>query len=533
MALARSAFFSLAAALAAWTTPAQASVPVPDCRALLDQGEGVLAAPPDVIEGATRLDPQTLNGPADLVRAIAAAGGVPVVVDGGNFTGWDMRDAGRPLTNLCLIRSRLGGSRWDGLDLSGSAFVLSDMAGARFDRAVLRGVVLSDVRLAGTGMRGANLGGGSLDGGWFTDLSEVTGDAEATTGLDGWDLTEADLAGFLFECGIDVPTGCPLDRSITFTRARLTGTDLSRFPGWGSFALADARLDGTVIAPDQVRYFAEAEQVGPVVLAGGDKRAAFDKTEFDALQAGYRAAARLEQTPGFACAAAATPVERLICSEEGSNYALPRSDRRMAQLFAQVRVARPAALSEQRAWLRQRNACTTAECLASAYDRRVAQLLGQGGIPPWLPVGEPQLFVEQGVVPDMGDMSPALRDKVIPVLAAAADQSIVVTRQADGTLDAIGEAIGANAHICSLEVRGLRLDPATGWFSLFDAGGKAAPAIRLIGDEIEVYADGQPDWQSLPEIDFVSCGARARFVTGTRLAADAATVAAFGAGWER
>lgn len=533
MVLARTAVLSLAAALAALTTPAQASDGVPDCRALLDQGGGVWPESTAAIHGAVRLDPRTLTGPADLVRAMAAAGSAPVVIEGANFTGWDMRDAGRPLTNMCLIRSRLGGSRWDGLDLSGSAFVLSDMAGARFDRAMLHGVVLSDVRLAGTEMRGADLTGASLDGGWFTDLSEVTGEADASTSLDGWDLTGADLAGFRFECGIDVPTGCPLERTVTFTGARLTGTDLSRFPGWGSFAIAGARLDGTVIAPDQVRYFAEAEQVGPVVLAGGDQRLAFDKTEFDVLQAGYKAAARLEETPGFACAAAATPVERLICSEDGRNYALPRSDRRMTALFAQVRAARPAALAEQRAWLRQRNACTTAECLAQAYDSRLAQLLGQAGIPPSLPVGEPRLFVEQGVMPDMIEMPQALRDKLIPVLAAAADQSIVVTRQADGTLDAIGEAIGANAHICSLEVRGLRLDPATGWFSLFDAAGLPAPAIRLIGEEIEVYADGQPDWQSLPEVDFMSCGARARFVAGTRLAADPATVAAFASGWER
>lgn len=530
MRLARASAVVAAAGLVALANPALAADQPADCRALLGELDFPTVDTP-AMPLAEQLPAAAFASPDAFARAVTAAGGRPVVVSGADFRGWDMRAPGRTLPNLCFVRSNLTGSRWDEIDLSGSAFVLSDLSGARFDFARLPGVLLRDSRLAGTIMRMADLAGGRLDGGWFTDLSDVSGSVETAASLDGWVLQEADLTDFKFECGIEVYNGCPLERSMVLVRARLTGTDFSAFPGWGGFGVADATLDRTVIAPDQVRYFAEARQVGPVILAGADERLALGLEDTRALIAGYRAAQEEGSTPSFACAKAQAPTEQLICSAEGGDAGLAQRDRQLAAAFAAARAATPAALAEQRAWLQSRNRCTTIDCIAQSYDRRLAALLGQAGAPAWLEPDKPVLFVEASMMPRLKGDQAALLARVSPVLVAAADQRIVVTRKADGTLDAVGQSIGANAHICSLDANGLRLDRDTGWFSLFDANGRASPVIRLIGDRIEVFANGRPDYDVWPEADYVSCGARASFADGARIEADPALIADLARAW--
>lgn len=530
MRLARVSSVVAAAGLVALVTPAVAADPPSNCRALLEE----LDFPSDeapAIPQAARLPAAAFASPDAFARAVGAVGGKPVLIAGADLRGWDMRAPGRALPNLCFVRSNLAGSRWDDIDLPGSAFVRSELSGARFDFARLPGVLLRDSRLAGTIMRMADLTGGSLDGGWFADLSQITGSEETASSLDGWVLQGADLTDFKFACGIEVYNGCPLERSVVLVKARLTGTDFSAFPGWGGFAVAEAILDRTVIAPDQVRYFAEARQLGPLILAGADERLALGLEETRTLIAGYRAAADDDNTPSFACDRAQAPAERLVCSEEGRDAGLAQRDRQLAAAFAAVRDARPDALAEQREWLVSRNRCETIECIAESYDQRLAVLLGQAGMPAWLQPDKPALFVEASVVPRLGSEQAALLAKVSPVLVAAADQGIVVTRKADGTLDAVGQSIGANAHICTLDVSGLQMDPKTGWFFLFGAGGKATPAIRLIGQRIEVFANGRLDYEAWPDADFVSCGARASFADGVRIEADPALIAGLASGW--
>ena len=530
MRLARLAAVIAASGLVVLATPAAAASGTANCRSVL--GELDFPSSDDTaISEAERLPEAAFASPDAFARAVTAARGKPILISGADLRGWDMRSPGHALPNLCFVRSNLSGSRWDEVDLSGSAFVRSDLAGAQFDSAILRKVLFRDSRLTGTAMTGADLAEGSLDGGWFADLSDVAGAEDAASSLEGWNLQDADLTGFRFECGIEVYSGCPLDRSVDFTEARLRGADFAGFPGWGSFAVRGAEIDGTRIAPDQLRYFAEARQTGPVVLSGGDRQLALDTNEAGALIAGYREAERHGSTPAFACVQAATPVEKLVCSDAGLDASLPQRDRQLAAAFAAARNARPATVAEQRAWLRSRNRCQTIECLAESYDQRLAVLLGQAGTPVSLEPGKPVLFVETNVVPRMGSDQAALLARITPVLVAAADQWIVVTRRPDGTLDAVGQSIGANAHICSLDASGLRLDRKTGWFSLFDAAGKATPAIRLVGDRIEVFANGRLDYQAWPDADFVSCGARASFADGVRIEADPAVIADLARVW--
>jgi hypothetical protein len=114
--------------------------------------------------------------------------------------------------------------------------------------------------------------------------------------------------------------------------------------------------------------------------------------------------------------------------------------------------------------------------------------------------------------------------RLLPALIGASWSWVAVKVNADGSIDASGEAIGANAHSCSLDSARLRFDPATGWYSGAQEAraedpaawrGKPMPVLRFRGDQVDVWRMGR--W-SLGEgegdprdSDFASCGARAGF----------------------
>lgn len=83
--------------------------------------------------------------------------------------------------------------------------------------------------------------------------------------------------------------------------------------------------------------------------------------------------------PSFACAKAASAIEKTVCGDA----ALARLDRQVAEAYARKRdadfnpKARLAALEEQRAWLKARNqgcAMADAVCLSKSYQRRMTAL---------------------------------------------------------------------------------------------------------------------------------------------------------------
>jgi uncharacterized protein YjbI with pentapeptide repeats len=115
-----------------------------------------------------------------------------------------------------------------------------------------------------------------------------------------------------------------------------------------------------------------------------------------------------------------------------------------------------------------------------------------------------------------------LYKRLLPALMGASWSRVAVKVNADGTIDASGEAIGANAHSCSLDAAGLRFDPATGWYSADQPGdadvpepwrGKPMPVLRFRGGRADVWRMGRGgDGEGDPrESDFASCGARAAF----------------------
>jgi uncharacterized protein len=73
--------------------------------------------------------------------------------------------------------------------------------------------------------------------------------------------------------------------------------------------------------------------------------------------------------PSFACAGKLSRVERAICNDPS----LAQRDRDLDALYKAAR-ARPGVADGQRSWIRGRNACADAACIARAYDQRLGEL---------------------------------------------------------------------------------------------------------------------------------------------------------------
>jgi len=474
------------------------------------------------------LDGRRFRNPQELVDRLHESDSALHVIARADFTGWDFRELEAPLTGLCFYRSKLAGTRWDGRDLSRGAFVESDLSSARFSGAILENVLIRDSRLVQTDMRSAKLAAGKLDGSWFADLTDVVdGGDEKISALNGWNLSDANLAGFTFDCGIEVHNGCPVDRQIDFSRANLTQVDMARFPGWGAFNLSGARIDQTRLHPRQLPFYSSAEFAGTTIVQGFRLETRLNAEEVRSVIATYDLSDKWRQGPSFDCSRAGTPVEQMICSEEGGQSGLWVLDRELSTAYAEARKRDARVADVQKAWFRLRAQCKGYDCLVSVYQKRLSSLLGVADMPGWLAKGTSALFVEGELAPDRRlQDDPAMR-KLWPIIADAASQLIVVTHEADGTLSIRGRAIGANAHTCSIDARGLRMDPKSGWFSLWSDRDHPQPAIRIIGEELFVIGDGKPDPEVFPEIDFVSCGARASFVASGHIPASPATLDKF------
>jgi uncharacterized protein len=76
---------------------------------------------------------------------------------------------------------------------------------------------------------------------------------------------------------------------------------------------------------------------------------------------------------GFNCSKAFSQVEHLICSAAD----LSSADEQLSSLYKQVKKDNPIALTRQRLWLKERNACTDVNCLRKSYHQRLMELAGK------------------------------------------------------------------------------------------------------------------------------------------------------------
>ncbi|AOF99224.1 pentapeptide repeats family protein [Blastomonas sp. RAC04] len=478
-------------------TPAWADSAVP-CVRMLGDFWGETPAPSDI----RTLDGTAYKSPEDLARAV----GDGAVIQGGNFSEWDFRKV--RLTKACFVEADLKGSVWTGASAPGVGFIKSDLTEAALSSIRAPGVLFRDAVLTNTHADKADFSGGWFEGGWFDG------------GVDGWKLDEANLTGFTFSCGITLSDGCPLydgDRQISARGADFTRAKLSSFHRYG---LSDIELDGAVldrteISPGQLASMKGRKIVHPLVLTGADRTIELSVEEAQAIADDTAIAASFASGPSFDCARAASAVEKMLCLPDAPD--LGQADRDMAALFARVRKVRPQAVAEQRQWIGQRDACMRGEypsdCVRAAHRDRIGVLLGQLGEQEWLARGQGAVFIEDSLPLTDAMRASAVFARIAPVLAGASDALVYVSRAADGSYAVSGEAVGANAHTCSLGASGLRLDPLTGWYSAPIPGKRLnARVIRVHDDVVEVFESGRPSGD-LPEaeLDYASCGMRAAF----------------------
>lgn len=483
----------LLAALLAVSTP-----PAPDCQASLGPlFEGVEeSALPNQVDGTT------LRGRDALVALRRQRGEVLLTIKGGNFARADFR--GAALHNICFVETDLSGSDWRGARASGTGFIRAnltgaDLRGARLERVLLREATLTDVN-----GEGAVLARGRFDGGWFEG------------GIDRLNLDRADLTGFRFDCGITLDDGCPVDQGEA--RISLRGANLTEANLFGYGSLEGARIDRTEAKLDQLRDLAVADLAGPVRLRGAETIVELSPAEFRALLP-HIGLADEAPAPSFDCAAAASVVERQICAPDGGH--LRRLDREVDALYRAALARDPGEARAQRDWLRRRDRCQASanpECTDDAYEQRKAALAARAPAPAWLRPGAYVLFSDPTVSFDDAFRAQPLFRRIVPVLRDLHWSQVAIRVNADLSLEAVGTAIGGNAHSCSLGAGGLRRDPATGYYSARPSEGpmrgRPVPVLLIHGDWLEVYAAGRAD-PSTPlgaaAGDYASCGARAGF----------------------
>ena len=455
------------------------------------------------------VDGSTISGREQLVALRVARGDAVITVKGGNFARADLR--GATLHNICFVETDLSGSDWRGAQAEGVGFVRANLAGANLAGANLRRLLIREADLANVDATGADLSGGRLDGGWDGSMENLR-------------LVRANLEDFNFACGITISDGCPLNGAID-----LSGADLSR----AHLALYDritswtgARIDETEVAFTQLADLASAEIVGPIHLEGGGSTVALSREEHRALLPHLRGRDEAP-SPSFDCAAASTPVERLICGAEGGT--LRKLDRDVDALYRRVLARDPGEARAQGSWLRARNGCHNGDdtaaygCLNQRYEERKQGLVARLG-PAAPPPGEVHFYVEAPVEFDDGFRDDPLYRRLVPALIHASWSRASVRTNADGTIDVRGDAIGGNAHSCSLGGDRLRFDPATGWYSgPFRATGaepagwrdRPMPVLLLWGERAEVYLRGRGTFGATEgdprASDYASCGARAGF----------------------
>jgi uncharacterized protein YjbI with pentapeptide repeats/uncharacterized protein YecT (DUF1311 family) len=484
---------------------AAAAPPAGSCQAALGPlHEGVEEARlPGRVDGATIASAEAL------VALRRARGDALITVVGGSFAGASFN--GERLTNICFIETNLAGSRWQGAEANGVGFIRANLTRADLTGAKLRGILMRESEMAGADASGADLTGGKVDGGW-------------NGSFEGMRLDRANLTEFAFDCGITIADGCPLDRRISMRGADLTGADLADY--WLESDWRGARVDRTRVSLPQLRDLGTAAIDGPVLVDGGDLEVALSPADYRLLLPAIRDA-NVAQSPSFDCARASSEVERRICLPIGASIRL--DDRNLAILYRQAVGRDPAVADRQRAWLRERDRCAQRpdeekdRCIAEAYERRRSELIARLGAPDWASPGAVALFVEPQVEFEESFRSTPLYTRLIPAIKGSASARVVVRVNADGSLDAAGDAVGANAHLCSLGAERLRFDPATGWFSALRSPdleappqfrGKPIPVLRLFGDRAEVWRGGQGGLSEGedPRVgDYASCGVRASF----------------------
>ncbi|WP_196793216.1 pentapeptide repeat-containing protein [Erythrobacter litoralis] len=449
----------------------------------------------------TPIDAGSASDFEDFATQVEAALGEKIMIVGGDLSGADMRRLSGSLPGSCFYQTKLSGTDWSGTDLIGTKFVGTDLSGARFE-----GTNLTDARLVGVDAGGANFADAKLGNARWVGQN-------FGSKLAGASFVGAYLNYFTFDCGITMDMQCGGSSGVDFSGANLSNADLASYPIWGLDTFTGADFNRAFISPRAVKYLDDVEVRRSITLGhrsdeAGDRRAQVRLTtaEFTELKASIETQT---DEPSFDCAKASIKAEVLICAEYQSG--LRHMDRDLSSLYRHAVKRGATSQREQRAWLRQRNRCDSAECVAQAYQARMDALFGAVGVELVL-TPNAALEFEEDLLPVADTMrSSALYQKMVPVIRSFSMQSVTLTAMEDGRILARGEAVGGNAHTCSLHGDALVYDPDTGWYAGELDDGALVPILRVWDNRLFFRYSGNMGDTPDEAADFITCGARAGF----------------------
>ena len=471
-------------------------------QSLPDEIHPALASEACGMEDALTIDAGDIRGPGELASRIAGAGAQAVIIAGGRFDGKDFASFAEAFAGSCFYRTQMPRTDWRDADMAGTRFIATDLHGAD-----LRGAKLDGVQFIGVDLSEARLARASLvRARWIGEYW--------TSNLAGASFAGADMRDFAFRCTILLYQACGNNENADFSGVDFTRADLSTLPIWGYDRFAGARFDRTWLAPQAIAHLDGVEPLGEVWLPArhdeeGNPGEPIALSPAEVAQVVADNAVASEDEPSFACAAAASRVEKLICGDwEQQARSL---DRDLAALYREARAAGATDAAAQRAWLRQRDRCEDRECLAESYRARMDVLFAALGDRWALAPDETRAFHEPVLALTDAFRAGDLYRRMIPALELAAMQHATLTGRENGSIGAEGSALGANAHMCTLAVEAAEFDPANGWYSAVSSEGTTVPLFRIWGDRLMIRYSG--NFGNTPEeaMDFISCGARAGF----------------------
>lgn len=447
-------------------------------------------------------DARDLRGAAAILAKANPQRGQINVLIGGDLSGEDMTAFERFGYHGCFYETDLSNTKWHQPTLVSTRFIRAKLSGADLRSARLDTAQFIGVDASGADFSGAMLGGAQWQGGYWSSK------------LEGARFREADMTSFRFSCGITMDESCGGGGGVDFAGATLTQADFSQYPIWGYDIFDGAKVDRTVFSARAVPYLKGLDLNGSIVIGStwqdADRAApaiALTKQEFGELQ--QASAEARKDVPSFDCAKAASSVETLLCGEYETG--LRRTDRDMAKLYAQALAAGKMTRTDQRNWLRQRNRCENRDCLSESYARRMDALFAALGAELVL-APDAQLSFQDDVLPVSEEYrSSGVYRRLAPAMRWASMQEVTLSGREDGKIDARGEAVGGNAHTCSLYGDELVYDPRTGWYSGEVSDGELVPILRVWDKRLFFrYSGNMGDTPDKAE-NFISCGARAGF----------------------
>lgn len=490
-----------------------------------------VAAQSTLCSEAIQIPSSAVKNVDDIVRIRAAHPGKRLNFNEVQLTGADF--SGLDLSNLCFTESELIRSNWSGArgrDLQFKAtnlsrsrwakfrgerlvFHLARLDGAQLARSIMRETKFESTSMASVDASYADLSGGSFQGNWSASLNKARFDF-------------ANMTGFVFRCELTTEVNCGQYESndVSLAGANLTGAAIL-VPPKHDWDMRNVVLDNTRLHLRQLVWLRESRINGSVII----EPTPWAPTNYDRnydrhnnltsvslspseLKSVWAARDRLNR-PGFRCDKALSSAEKYICIarnewsgifDDGSlEFAV--ADRELNQAYILAWRKDRSVVSEQRQWLKKRDACMNLEedyygksrnnCLETAYQERIDELWQLAGMETSVRKGQRRLFVDQFAGALLWEIqNEALRAKLVPAALGNSDAVVEIHKDRAGRLLADGAAVGRANNLGDLRSpeQGIVFDIASGFYGASEERASQrffCPVVRFRGRHLDVAAD--------------------------------------------